>query len=144
MINLKGFRPDGTWISKKLKKAVQASACEDAFRTLVELGLVGNLDGRVQPSHASVEGGAGPSSAALLEFHRYMNLMGVNKLETVPRDLREFTAITVSIEKEKLPIIKAEMQKFQKKILGLTAETDKGDVVYQINIQCFPLTDTES
>lgn len=68
----------------------------------------------------------------------------VNAIDQVPPEKREVIGFTVGTTKEQFQEMRAEILEFQQNLNGKYGESDKVEVVYQVNIQAFPLLDLSS
>lgn len=78
---------------------------------------------------------------AIHKYHQSMIELGLNSLNSTPSDLREFNGVTIPINLHRLPEIKEKIRKFRKEINEVCSAIEKQDLVYQLNIQFFPLTE---
>lgn len=65
--------------------------------------------------------------------------LATEKLQQIPLQLRDFTAMTMAIDPQKLPRAKKYIREFYHKISGLLEKDNKKEV-YKLCIQLFPLT----
>lgn len=78
-------------------------------------------------------------SAALRESHRKSLLASVNKLESVPVELRDMTSMVMAIDVNNLAKAKKLIREFRKKLSELLEDGDKTEV-YELNVQLVPVT----
>lgn len=77
---------------------------------------------------------------AFRTMHRQMANFARDSIDAVPASKRSVTGVTLSVTKSEFNCIVAELEKFRKKILNIARNVKKGDQVYRLNLQFFPLT----
>lgn len=144
LIGTKYFKDDIHWISKKLDNKVSVNNIKRAFSLMLELNLIkeDKEKGYVQ-SNGALSTADDTKSIAVYNYHKQMNEIAGDCLDTVDSDLREFNGATISISVENLPILKEKIRQFRKEINELTSNELSGKEVYQMNVQLFPLTSVE-
>jgi uncharacterized protein (TIGR02147 family) len=98
-------------------------------------------EGVFQKTHAKVRTTEDVSMKALKDSHIETLEMGKNKLEEIDVELRDYSAMTVAMDIEKLPEVKTIIREFRQKMSALLRDGKKTDV-YQLAIQLYPLTKT--
>lgn len=142
MVRLKHFEPDAGWISRNLNFKATPRDVNQAIRTLVDLGLLvqceatGALgiaeDGWLNTSDDVV-------SEAIRRYHEEMLENAKLALRCVPVDQREISGLSIVIPLDKLARAKELIRQFQDKF-SEEMETVRGDAVFQLQLQFFPLT----
>ncbi len=141
----KDFKFDATWISTHLWPRVPVKNVRKALETLTELGLlVPDGDGGATRGDPSLTTGHEVGSLAIGNFHRQMMSCAADSIESVDRELRDISALTVCVPGELVQELKAEIHRFRERMLEICDSQQDGDTVYQMNIQLFPLTKAES
>jgi uncharacterized protein (TIGR02147 family) len=139
------FCADPAWIASMLRPAITAEQAETALSELLELGLlVEGADGIV-PADASV---TTPHEVAGLAAHNYHDGMIRLAQESLTRFRpleRHLTGLTVAIPAALVPRLKQELAGVAERMLDLCdSNNDTADLVYQINLQAFPLSRAEA
>ncbi|MDD0852117.1 TIGR02147 family protein [Halobacteriovorax sp. GB3] len=144
LIGTQYFKDDIHWIIKKLNNKVSVTNIKKALSLMLELNLIkeDKEKGYVQ-SNGALSSAEDTRSIAVYNYHKQMNEIASECLDTVDGDLREFNGATISISVEDIPILKEKIRKFRKEINELTSNELKGKEVYQMNVQLFPLTSVE-
>jgi uncharacterized protein (TIGR02147 family) len=73
-------------------------------------------------------------------FHRQMLERAAQAIETVPATQRDLAALTVCVSAETAALVKQRIHQFREALTELCDADTKGSVVYQLNIQWFPLS----
>lgn len=103
--------------------------------------LIHNEQGELVKAHPDIRTTEDIKSQALRDSHKETILMGVDKLEEIEVELRDFSSTTVAIDPSKLPEAKTIIREFRQKMAALLRDGEKMDV-YQLAIQFYPLTKT--
>ncbi|MEZ4741800.1 MAG: TIGR02147 family protein [Bdellovibrionota bacterium] len=77
---------------------------------------------------------------AISRYHQKMIELAKESLVTMKAKKRDISAITFSIPEGRLYELKEEVKKFRKKVLAITENTIDSEIVYQMNIQLFPIS----
>ncbi len=120
---------------------IDISRAEIVINNLLTASLLTiNTDGEFQRTHNDIRTTEDISNQALKDSHKETLEMGINKIEEIEVELREFSSTTVAIDLEKLPEAKTIIREFNQKMTELLRDGKKTDV-YQLAIQFFPLTE---
>jgi len=138
---------DGTphWIAKRIFPQVSFGEIEHSLQLLEKLGFLAKDEhGRYRQSHSILSTGAEVASVALFNYH--FNMLELTKviLERLPAERRDISALTLGIQKTRLPQLKKMVQNFRQELLKFVAEEESPEEVVQVNIQMFPLTREEA
>ncbi len=141
LVGLKGFREDPIWIAKNADPAITPQEAEKALEELQKLGLIARgPNGKLQLSSKTVTTGDEVSSLFLTEFHKEMTKKSMESIERHSREKRDISSVTVGISSKSFEKIKEKIQNFRKEILEIAANEEDPNVVYQLNMQMFPLS----
>jgi uncharacterized protein (TIGR02147 family) len=142
LVYLPAFKEDPKWISKCLIKPITAEECREAIDVLLRLGLVvRNKEGRLVQSHGHLATDDEVASAAIAQYHRDMMRRASESIETVKREKREISSITMIMGEETMKKIKEKIQNFRRDIIETVAAEPKPHAVYQLNFQFFPVAE---
>ena len=137
------FQEDPRWIAAQLRPKVAVADAERALALLLSLGLLVRdpATGRVlrgEPTltteHQVV------TTLAVRNFHRQMLERASDSIETVRPHRRDLAALTVCIRPETAALVKERIHRFREEITALCDGDDAGAVVYQLNVQWFPMS----
>jgi len=144
LIDLKDFKSDIHWISKRLNGQVSPGQVKETMETLCRLNLItedSERGFRQVPGAINVEDDT--RSMAVFNYHKSMLQKADESLRTDPIEKREMNGVTISIPKSKLPEIKEMIRSFRKEINMVASSYLDPDEVYQLNLQFFPLSKLE-
>ncbi len=138
LMETRGFRPYPAWIARRLGLSLErATRCVE---NLLEHGILKRTaTGSLRKSRKSFRTSDEVKSVAVRRFHRSALQLAERKLEQIPLELRDFTAMAVAFNPDKLGRVKTRIRRFYRELDRLVADQDAREV-YQISIQLFPLT----
>ncbi|MCK5073726.1 MAG: TIGR02147 family protein [Bacteriovoracaceae bacterium] len=141
LFDLKNFIITIDTISKKLD--LTKNRTEVVLSNLINCGLIIENDcGELIRAYPDIRTTEDISSDALKQAHKENLNIGINKLEEIEVEFRDFSSTTVAIDLEKLPEAKTIIREFRQKMIELLRDGNKTDV-FQLAIQFYPLTKME-
>lgn len=143
MVNLKGFKEDGYWISKKLGGLVTPPQARSAIDVLLKLGLLARGPGNtlIQTSNYVTTGDEIESVAAYL-YHEQMIRLALESLRHKSSTERNLTALTFTLRRIDYEALVNEINEFRKRIISSlqNRKVPEGDeALYQLNVHLFPI-----
>jgi uncharacterized protein (TIGR02147 family) len=106
---------------------------------LIELDETGKL----VKVHEDVKTTDDITNQALVDSHKESMQMGINKIDEIALELRDFSSWTLAIDMNKFHDAKMLIKEFRKKMAVLLSEGERKEV-YQLAIQFYPLSNLES
>jgi uncharacterized protein (TIGR02147 family) len=139
------FSEDPRWIASQVRPRISPTEAAEAMRLLLALGLLVRdaNSGRILRGEPTLTTEHEVRSLGAAAFHRQMIERAGESLETVPAALRDLAALTVCISPETAARVKERIHQFREALTELCDSDTAGAVVYQMNIQWFPLSATE-
>jgi uncharacterized protein (TIGR02147 family) len=139
------FSEDPRWIASHVRPRISPTEAAEAMRLLFALGLLVRdpSSGRVLRGEPTLTTEHEVRSLGAAAFHRQMMERAAESLETVPSALRDLAALTVCISPETAVRVKERIHQFREALTELCDSDTAGAVVYQLNVQWFPLSVTE-
>ncbi|RZA08230.1 MAG: TIGR02147 family protein [Proteobacteria bacterium] len=137
LMETKAFRSDEKWIARRL--GISALEAREALARLLRTGLVVMRGKDYIPSGKNLSTSEDIPSAALRRSHRQSLEQAIDSLENVSVERRDISSVTMAIDAAKLPLAKAAIREFRRKLMNLL-ETGDANEVYNLNIQLHPLT----
>lgn len=135
------FRDDPKWIASQLRPTVTQKEAAQAMKVLLGLGLlVRREDGGIERGEPSWTTGHEVTSFAVVNYHRQMLERASDAIGSVPQAERNVNSLVVCVGPETVPEIKRRMQAFHEELLALCDADKSPEMVYQIGMQCFPLS----
>lgn len=140
LFELEDFEPTIHGITSKID--VTENRAQVVLNNLLTAGLLKHEDGKLLKVHDDVRTTEDISSRALKDANVEVIKKGLEKLEDIEVELRDFSSMTAAIDLGKLPEAKTIIREFRQKMASLLRDGKKTDV-YQLAIQFYPLTKTK-
>lgn len=140
LYELDGFEP--TLIEMSSRLGITENRAEVVVQNLLTAGLLRLEEGRLERVHSSIRTTEDIKNQALRDSHVETMKMGIDKIDEIEVELRDFSSTTVALDLEKLPEAKTIIREFRQKMEALLRDGTKTDV-YQLAIQFYPLTKTK-
>jgi uncharacterized protein (TIGR02147 family) len=136
------FRDDPKWIARTLQPRITADEAERALGTLTSLGLLSRDGaGRLRQSQPLVTTGTGPLGHHIVNYHRAMLERAAEALDSVPREEREISSVTLCVSQDVMLDLKERIRELRREILQAAELGGTPERVVQINFQLFPLSE---
>lgn len=142
LFNIRQFKRTNEDIAKRLNLLI--NRVEVVTTNLLMASLISkDKDGFFYKIHHDVKTSDNLKSQALKDSHKETMQMGIQKIEDIDLEKRDFSSITIAIDPTKIEDAKILIKEFRKKINSLSQEGNVSEV-YQLAIQFYPLTHSES
>lgn len=135
------FKGDYPALARRLKPAITASQAKEAIQVLLKLDFIHKAaDGTLRPRPITLKKDSSSKSPRsgdyLIEYIR----LGMEAFDRFEAGERHVSGMTLSFSEHGFRKATAEIERLRKKLLALMKDDPKPDAVYQINMQCFPLS----
>jgi uncharacterized protein (TIGR02147 family) len=135
------FSSDPKWVARQLRPAISAAQAKRALELLCKLGLLEpNAEGRLMQTSEIVTTGPGPLGHHIFNFHHVMLERAAEALDSLPREERDVSCLTLCVSQAKLEELKQRVRDFRQELLRTAELDDSPERVVQINFQIFPLS----
>jgi uncharacterized protein (TIGR02147 family) len=145
LMGAEGVEPDAKGIARQLRGKVTPGQVRDTLKALVRLGVavIDPDSGRIRLPNPdfSITTQTDIPSASIRRHHSEMLQRALEALEEQPVPVREFTALTLRVDKARMAEMKTWIREFRDRFSG-TFGRDRNASVYQLNIQLFEHTET--
>ena len=137
------FQESAKWIAAQLRPKIAPADAQSALNLLLSLGLLvrDEKTGKIvrgEPTlttdHQTVR------SLAVTNFHRQMLERASDSIESVRPIHRDLAALTVCVSPETAAVVKERIHRFREELTEICDADTNGNVVYQLNVQWFPLS----
>ena len=129
-------------IASKIRHGITAAEVREILQFLVKANLLQkNGDGTYEQTQKTVRGSKETIPLAIRTMNRKMSELAVRSIIKDSAEERNFSGVTMGIDKPTYDRITKEIDKFRQKIVDIVNECQSIDQVYQMNLQIFPLTD---
>lgn len=142
LMRLEDAEDNAEWIFEHLCPQVPKAQIRESLDLLTELGYlkIERTRKRLYPTDVTITTGNEVLGLAVVSFHKQMLKLAMEAVETVDRERRDISAVTVTASPALLAQFKEEIVALRKRFLKLAAEDKDAKDVVQVNFQLFPLT----
>jgi len=132
-------------VAKKIRPHVTATQVKKSVELLGELGfIIRREDGSYEQSSKLLVTDREVRAVGVRNYHSRMLEIARESMDSVPREKREISSVTLSISQECMAKIKRRIQEFEDEILQMAGEDKDVKLVYQLGVQFFPLAEEET
>ncbi len=143
MVNLKDFKENGAWISKKLGGLITPTQAQRTIEELLALKLIErDSNQRLVQTNNYVTTGDEIQSVAAFLYHEQMIKLALEALKE-KSSTRNTTALTFTMTQKDYNSVVDKINNFRKEIVGLIQNREiqnQDEALYQLNIHLFPIT----
>jgi uncharacterized protein (TIGR02147 family) len=136
------FREEPRWIAEMLLPNITPKQAADSLALLLDLGLLvrDERTSRLELREPTLTTEHEVSAMGVANFHRQMLERAASSIDTVPSSARDLAALTVCVSPRLVGEVKRRIHQFREALTELCDSETDGRVVYQLNVQWFPLT----
>ncbi len=136
------FQENPKWIAAQLVPKISVPDATSALNLLLSLGLlVRDIDtGKIMRGEPTLTTEHQSLSLATINFHRQMLERASASIENTPRERRDLAALTVCVGPATAALVKERIHRFREEMTQLCDADTSGTMVYQLNVQWFPLS----
>lgn len=129
-------------MASKIRGGVTGLEVRELLQFLVKAELLRkNDDGTYEQTEKAVKGSKEAIPLAIRTMNRNMAELAVQSISRDSVEERNFSGVTMGVDKPTYDRIVGEIDAFRKKIVSIANECQGIDQVYHLNLQLFPLTD---
>lgn len=142
MVNLRDYREDCQWISKRMKYSVSPETVRESIQNLIHAGLLERTrDGKLKMTSPFQDTTRDVPSEALKLYHEQCAEMAKQAIRTTPVAERDFSNNVLSVRMSRMQEMKDFIKAFREEFSGCFDSADgSADEVYHLNIQLFPVS----
>lgn len=144
---LEDFDEDPAVLGRRLRPKVRPASVTRALDLLQSLGLLVRDDaGRLRPAERTLSTGAEVRTLAVRNFHRRMLELAIEALDKIPRDERNITSVTVTLDARRYHRVIELLGQLRQEILAVEHTPEPGGEppgpvqVYQLTLSLVPMT----
>lgn len=134
------FEADPAWIARTLVPRITTAQARDALRALVDLGMLTEVDGRMQQTEGAVVTPREVAGLAAHNYHQGMLERAIDGIRGFKAVERHYTGVTVCVPEALMPQLKKELNVFAERLLEICDSAEGAERVLQINLNLFPLS----
>jgi uncharacterized protein (TIGR02147 family) len=141
LICIRNFNDDFDALAAALEPSIDSSRAKAAVELLLRLKLVEKTkDGIYKQTSAALSADDSITSLAVRAFTHSMIGHSRNSLETISKENRHISGITMGISRKSYDMITNEIEAFKERLKIIVAHDDAANSVYQINLALFPIS----
>ncbi|MGA2508190.1 MAG: TIGR02147 family protein [Chitinispirillaceae bacterium] len=141
LIDMYPFKNDYLWLAKNVFPAITPKQAKRSVELLAKLGLIEKKkDGVYALTSKNITTGNEITAVAALQFHKESAHLVEHALDTLPRDKRNVTGLTLGISENMYNKICDEITAFRTRIVNMVQDDVGTDRTYQLNFHFFPIT----
>jgi uncharacterized protein (TIGR02147 family) len=139
------FEASPEWLVEQIRPAITTRQAAQSLKLLLELGLIvkNPETERYEQREPTLTTEHEVTALGAANFHRQMMARAAESIDTVPSALRDLAALTVCVNPTVAAEVKRRIHQFREAIAELCDAAPERKVVYQLNVQWFPLSRTE-
>lgn len=143
LLSLVEFRGTGwTRLASLFRRKLTPGEAQASVELLSRLGLVEpDARGILRPGSGTLSSGEKWQGEAVLEFQRQTLDLSRELLDSVVREERDVSTLTLPASRERLDELKSKIRQFRSEVAAWARDLPEEDMVVQLNIQMFPLAD---
>jgi hypothetical protein, TIGR02147 len=135
------FKDDYVRIAGLVFPKIKPKQVEEAIKLLIKLDLITRrADGKFYQVDNAISTGSEVTSLAVRNFNRTMIELAGMALDGVPVEHRHASGITMGIPREGYDVFVAEIYAFKDRLIRIANSFNDCNIVYQMNVQLFPLS----
>jgi uncharacterized protein (TIGR02147 family) len=141
LVCLYDFQDDFDLIARTVLPQITATEAKKSVQLLVRLKMiVRQSNGKYRQTDTAIISNDDMVALARRSFNGEMLLLARNANDTMPRDERNISGITMGISKACYDVLLAEMAAFKERVKAIVNQDEKSVRVYQLAFQLFPLS----
>lgn len=135
LTRLPNFKYDIQWISKKL--GITETEAKNAIAKLIKIGMLKKEGQTVRADSEFYFSSDGIPSTGLKTYHEQNLERAKQALFLQAVDQRDFSSITMAVDKDNIPQVAQLIKKFRRDLSNLLESTENKNSIYMISIQYF-------
>lgn len=142
LLDISTFNGDYASLSAQIKPPITEVDARQSVELLQKLGVVYKADdGQFHATHKFLTTeGMSMGQLAIKNMQKTMALLGADAIDSVPRESRDISGVSISIASESIPRIRDEIQVCRRRIMEIAASDAPCDSVYRVNFHLFPVS----
>jgi uncharacterized protein (TIGR02147 family) len=128
-------------LAKAVNPPIKKSEAQEGIKFLLEKGFlsVDNRGNFVQTKKA-ITSGSEVTSIGIRAFNEIMGRRGVEAINQFSPEVRDIRTMLIGISPDSYALIKEEIREFMDRVAKIVDTDSKSDVVYNLGVQLFPLS----
>lgn len=145
LVRLPHFQANAEWLQKNLYPTLKSESLEESLSFLSKQGMIKWNDHEQRYEVADTQAqiisqDAVSRSLSVLSFHQQMMELARQLILVVPKENREYNALTLRLRPEQWQELRQKIRSFCAEALAREEDPHPDDIVLQMNVQLFPYT----
>jgi uncharacterized protein (TIGR02147 family) len=141
LLHIVPFKGKYKQLAMMLDPQITTDDVKESIELLKKLGMLKEMDnGSLGPSSTFMSTASKWRSSAILNYQKETIRMSEGSIDRHSKDIRDISTLTVAISHKDLDAIREILAGSRQSILQLKTDNEKADIIYQINMQVFPLS----
>jgi uncharacterized protein (TIGR02147 family) len=142
LVTYPDFKGNYKGLGKRVSPSVSEYEARQSVKLLLNLGMIKKRAGRYIQTKPLISTGPEVKSVAVVNYHRAMAHLAASSYDRCKKDENNITSVTLSMTEENLFQLVLETNDYRKRLMALARNGSKKTMVYQVNIQIFPVSRT--
>jgi uncharacterized protein (TIGR02147 family) len=141
LIGMYPFKNDFTWLADNVCPALTVGQAKESVSLLEKLGLIKKQsNGYYRLTDNNITTGNEIAALAALNFHKEATRLVEHALNSLPKEKRNITGLTLGISENAYKEICEEIALCRKKVVSIANNDEGADRTYQLYFHFFPIT----
>ncbi len=145
LLDTYNFTSDYHALSRKLVPRIRPDQAKSAIAILKKLGLIEkNEKGYYKPTNKTISTGSDrEKSVSINNFQKAVISLAKDSIDRIPKEKRNISTLTFSVDQRTIELMNKKIEVHRKEIVELAGNAENTSVVYQYNLNLFPLSKVE-
>lgn len=142
LIDMYGFKDNYRELAKMVYPRVSPMQAKRSVQLLERLELIKKQkDGRYVITDKYIATPDEVKSLAVRNLHIETGKLGLSAVSELPKEVRNFTGMTLGISRKSYELVCEEINDFHDKVAKIASDDKDADMVYRLNFQFFPVSE---
>ncbi len=142
LVTHKDYNGSDAWIADRISPSITATQVAHALETLERLGLIAKnaATGKWNPTEMVISTDSEVADLAFRNYHMAAIQLAHRAVKNIPSRARDIRSVTIGLPKGAYLELKSRLEAVWKDLLSFAGQYRESEIVYQVNMQVFPLT----
>jgi uncharacterized protein (TIGR02147 family) len=145
IIDMHEFKDDYKWLARMVYPRISMKQARHSIELLRHLGMIEKQKNGVYTiKEKNITTGKDIVGLAIQNFHKECASLSQSAIQTLPKEDRNITGLTMGISRPVYDKICEEILQFQNRIAEIVSADNDADTVYQLNFHMFPMSKSDT
>ena len=145
LVVCRNFKNDFRTLGRMLKPEITEKQARESVELLIRLGFLKHENGKYTQSAPVITSSPDIKSHQVLNYQVSLLKLALEAFDRFgPNDLTSNSSTTLRISKETYELFKVKNREHRKELLNIASQDQDADLVYQLNMNMFPLSNPKS